>query len=182
MINATSIDSLELGETAPDFEDLRAADGWSYGLSSFDGSPLLAVVFIANGCPTVRVYEERLMTLQDVYEERGLQVVAVNSNNPYLSPPDVYDELVKRAQDGGYNFPYLKDEDGSVGRSYGAISTPHAFLFDGGRMLRYQGRIDDSRDPTKITSRDLENAISDLLDGRRVQVPNTQPFGCAIVR
>lgn len=182
MITTTSIDTLGLKEIAPGFEGLQAADGGSYGLSSFDDNPMLALVFIANGCPTVRVYEERLMTLQDVYGARGLQVVAVNSNNPYLSPPDVYSELVKRVREGGYNFPYLKDEDGSVGRSYGAISTPHAFLFDGDRRLRYRGRIDDSRDPAKITSKDLENAISDLLDGRSVQVPETQPFGCAIVR
>src|SRR5918992_743164 len=119
MITTTSIAPLELGEAAPDFEDLQSADGGSYGLSSFDGSPVLALVFTANGCPTVRVYEKRLMALQEAYGTRGLQVVAINSNNPYLSPPDVYSELVKRAREDGYNFPYLKDEDGSIARSYG---------------------------------------------------------------
>jgi peroxiredoxin len=182
MITTTSVASLEIGEKAPDFEDLRAADGGSYGLSSFDDNPVLAFVFIGNGCPTVRVYEERLMALQNKYGESGLQLVAINSNNPHLSPPDVYSELVKRAAVGGYNFPYLKDEDGNVGRGYGAIATPHAFVFDAERRLQYRVRIDDSRDPANITSTDLENAISDLLNGTSVQVSETQPFGCAIVR
>lgn len=182
MISTPNVASLEIGEKAPEFEDLRAADGGGYGLSSFDDNPVLALVFIGNGCPTVRVYEERLKTLQSTYGERGLQVVAINSNNPHLSPPDVYSELVQRAEVGGYNFPYLKDEDGSVGRSLGAIATPHAFVLDAERRVRYRGRIDDSRDPANITSTDLENAISDLLDGRSVLVPETQPFGCAIVR
>jgi thiol-disulfide isomerase/thioredoxin len=182
MVTTTSIASPEIGEKVPLFEDLRAADGESYGLSSFDDNPVVALVFIANGCPTVRVYEDRLIALQSKYGERGLQVVAINSNNPHLSPPDVYSELVKRAAVGGYNFPYLKDEDGNVGRTYGAIATPHVFVLDAERRLQYRGRIDDSRDPANITRTDLENAILDLLDGTSVQVSETQPFGCAIVR
>ena len=143
---------------------------------------MLAVVFIANGCPTVRVYDERLISLQRSFGDRGVQVVAVNSNNPYLSPPDVYEEMVKRAEQAGYNFPYVKDPDGSLARNYGAISTPHAFVFDGSRRLRYRGRIDDSRDPSKTTNHDLANALADVVAGRAVQTPVTQPFGCAIVR
>lgn len=173
---------LELGHTAPDFGDLRGANGERYRLSSFDGKPVLAVVFISNGCPTVNVYNDRLIELQRAYRNRGLQVVAINSNNPYLSPTDSHTEMVKRLDESGYNFPYLKDEDGSVGRSYGAISTPHAFVFDGDRSLRYRGRIDDSRDPAKITSHDLEDVVVAVLDGAVVEVPDTQPFGCAIVR
>lgn len=182
MIDTTTTTSLGLGEKAPAFEDLQGAEGRSYRLSSFDDKPVLALVFISNGCPTVRVYDERLIRLQERYGDGGVQIIAVNSNNPYLSPPDVYPELVKRAKDAGYNFPYLKDEDGSVARSYGAISTPHAFVLDANRRLRYRGRIDDSRDPSKITSIDLENALIDLLDLKEVKVPETQPFGCAIVR
>lgn len=173
---------IELGHKAPAFGELRGADGESYRLSSFDGSRVLAVVFISNGCPTVNVYNDRLIELQRAYRDKGLQVVAINSNNPYLSPPDNYTEMVKRLNETGYNFPYLKDEDGSVARSYGAISTPHAFVFDSDRKLRYRGRIDDSRDPSNITSHDLEDAVSTVLDGTVVAVPDTQPFGCAIVR
>jgi peroxiredoxin len=182
MIDTTSLSSPRLGEKAPGFEDLQGADGGSYRLSSFGDKPVLALVFISNGCPTVRVYDERLITLQRSYGDRGVQIVAINSNNPYLSPPDAYGEMAKRAKDAGYNFPYLKDADGSVARSYGALSTPHAFVLDEDRRLSYRGRIDDSRDPSKITSTDLENALTDLLDGRAVKERETQPFGCAIVR
>jgi peroxiredoxin len=182
MTTSTAVRSLALGDKAPDLTDLKGADGKSYRLSSFDDKPVLAFVFISNGCPTVRVYDDRLIALQSEYGAGGLQVVALNSNNPYLSPADSYTEMVKRLNEAGYNFPYLKDEDGSVARSHGAISTPHAFVFDRDRKLRYRGRIDDSRDPSKITSHDLEDALAAVLEGTAVEVPDTQPFGCAIVR
>lgn len=173
---------LTLGGRAPEFGALQSADGSDFGLASFDDKPVLALVFISNGCPTVNVYKDRLIHLQRVYGHRGVQVVALNSNNPYLSPGDSYSEMVRRVDETRYNFPYLKDEDGSVAKSYGAISTPHAFVFDRDRKLRYRGRIDDSRDPSNITSRDLEDALVAVLDGAIVETPETQPFGCAIVR
>lgn len=173
---------IRLGHRAPDFGELQGADGESYRLSSFDGSPVLAVVFISNGCPTVDVYNARLVDLQRTYGDRGLQVVTINSNNPYLSPTDSYTEMIKRLDETGYNFPYLKDQDGSVARNYGAITTPHAFVLDGDRRLRYRGRIDDSRDVSKITSHDLEEAVRAVLERAVVEVPETEPFGCAIVR
>jgi len=182
MNTSISVEALKLGDEAPVFSDLRGADGKSYRLSSFADKPVLALVFISNGCPTVRVYDERLITLQSSYESAGLQIVAINSNNPFLSPSDTYPEMVKRAKEAGYNFPYLKDEDGGIARSYGALTTPHAFVFDRNRRLRYRGRIDDSRDPSKLTTSDLRNALADVLGGNTVKVQDTQPFGCAIVR
>jgi peroxiredoxin len=173
---------LELGHRAPDFGELKGADGRSWRLSSFDDKPVLALVFISNGCPTVSVYNDRLIDLQSTYGDGGLQVVALNSNNPYLSPTDSYSEMVKRLDATGYTFPYLKDEDGTVARSYGAMTTPHAFVFDSDRRLRYRGRIDDSRDPSNITTHDLSDAVAAVLEGTVVEVPDTQPFGCAIVR
>jgi peroxiredoxin len=174
--------SAQLGDGAPEFGELPAVDGNRYRLASFDNSAVLAVVFICNGCPTVRVYDERLIALQEKYGSRGVQVVAINSNNPYLSPADTYPEMVKKAENAGYNFPYLQDEEGGVARKYGAVSTPHAFVFDRDRRLRYRGRIDDSRDPSRVTSFDLDRALADVLENRPVKVPETQPFGCAIVR
>lgn len=143
---------------------------------------MLVLVFTCNGCPTVRVYDERMIALRRRNAPRGVQLVAINSNNPYLSPADTYPEMIKRARNAGYNFPYLQDEEGRVARMYGAVSTPHAFVFDRDRKLRYRGRIDDSRDPASVTSFDLERAVTDVLEGRPVEVPETQPFGCAIVR
>jgi len=173
---------LELGRRAPDFRDLIDVEGRRVSLSSFDDAPLLVIIFSCNGCPTVKATEERMIALQAAYGPKGVRIVAVNSNNSYLSPADTYPEMVKRAREKGFNFPYLKDDDGSVGQAYGAISTPHAFLFDADRRLRYRGRIDDSRDPARVTVRDLQNAIDDFLADRSVRVAETSPFGCAIVR
>lgn len=182
MITPTAATSIGLDDEAPSFGDLRGVDGKSYRLSSFDDKPVLVLVFVANGCPTVRVYDERLIALQTKFAAAGVQIVAINSNNPFLSPGDVLPEMVKRAEVASYNFPYLKDEDGAVARSYGAMTTPHAFVFDHERRLRYRGRIDDSRDPASLTSNDLADAVAAVAEGRKVEVQDTQPFGCAIVR
>ncbi len=177
-----TVATLELGQHAPEFRDLLGVDGRRLALSAFEDAPLLVILFSCNGCPTVKASEDRMIALQEAYRSRGVQLVAINSNNSYLSPADTYAEMVKRAREKEFNFPYLKDDDGSVGRAYGAISTPHAFLFDRERRLRYKGRIDDSRDPARVTVRDLKNAVDDVLAGRPVRVPETVPFGCAIVR
>jgi len=173
--------ALGIGARAPDFSGLLGTDGGRYSLSSFEDARLLIFVFASNGCPTVRAYEDRLTALQDAYRAQGVRLVAINSNNPYLSPADTHAEMVKRAREQGLGFPYLKDDDQGVAKAYGAICTPHAFLFDEERRLRYQGRIDDARLPDRVTMRDLENALQDLLAGRAPEVPTTPPFGCAIV-
>ena len=173
---------LEIGQRAPDFKNLAGVDGADYSLASFEEKLLLVLIFSCNGCPTVKASEDRIIRIQESYEPQGVQLVAINSNNSYLSPADTFAEMVKRSKEKRFNFPYLKDEDGSVGRNYGALSTPHAFVLDRDRTLRYKGRIDDSRDPSRATYSDLENALSDLLARRPVSVQETRPFGCAIVR
>lgn len=172
---------LELGGEAPAFRDLLATDGRRYSLESFADKDVLVVVFISNGCPTVRGYDERLVALQNEYSERRAQIVAINSNNPHLSPADTYPEMVARASEGAYTFPYLQDDEAEVAKCFGAVATPHAFVFDRDRRLRYRGRIDDSRDPAKVESSDLREAIAGLLDRGSVRISETQPFGCAIV-
>ena len=180
-MDATATFALQIGARAPEFSDLLGVDANRYSLSSFQDSRFLAVVFTSNGCPTVRAFEDRLGEIHAAHAPDGVRVVAINANNPYLSPGDSYVEMVRRAGEKRFPFPYLKDEDGSVARAYGAISTPHAFLFDQDRRLRYQGRIADSRIPEKVTSPDLENALRDLLAGGAPSVPVTVPFGCSIV-
>ena len=172
---------ISVGDRAPRFDGLVGADGRPYSLESFDDKPVLVLVFVGNGCPTVRLYEQRLVELHRRYADRGVQVVLVNSNNPHLSPPDTYHRMVERAERSELPFPYLKDPDGSLARACGAVCTPHAFAFDRDRRLRYRGRIDDSRTGRRVTSDDLEAAIADLLEGRAVREPETTPFGCAIV-
>jgi thiol-disulfide isomerase/thioredoxin len=172
---------LEIGAPAPVSGQMRGVDGPSYTLDAFGDSEVLVVVFIGNGCPTVRAYEDRLKALHDKYSGRGVQIVAVNANNPHLSPFDTYPEMVSRASDAGLPFPYLKDEDAALAQAFGAISTPHAFVFDGQRRLRYRGRIDDARNPESVKHRDLEEAVGALLDGRTPDVEVTDAFGCSII-
>jgi peroxiredoxin len=173
---------LAIGHSAPDFRNLPGVNGGRYSLSSFADQPVLVLIFSCNGCPTVKAEEERMIALQERYAQDGVQLVAINSNNAYLSPADTFLEMVARAQEKRFNFPYLKDEDGSVAEAFGAISTPHIFVLDSERILRYKGRIDDARDPAKATSSDLEQALLDLLAHRIVRIPETRPFGCAIIR
>jgi thiol-disulfide isomerase/thioredoxin len=172
---------VRIGAPAPDFDGLLGVDGERYSLGGFADKALLAVVFSCNGCPTVRAAEDGLVALQEAYVGRRVQLLAINSNNSYLSPSDTYEEMVSRAEAKGFNFPYVKDDNGSVAKRFGAARTPHVFLLDGERRLRYRGRIADSRDPAKVTRRDLEVAVEDLLAERAVKVPETEPLGCAIV-
>ena len=160
---------------------LPGVNGGRRSLESLLGHEATVVVFLGNGCPTVRAYEERLMTMRESLQPRGVNVIAINSNNPYLSPPDTVAELAKRARTRRFNFPYLKDPDGSVARGFGALCTPHAFLLDHQGSIVYSGRIDDSRLGTNITRHELLDAIDDLLAGRTVALSHTEPFGCSII-
>lgn len=173
---------LAIGQRARDFLNLPAVDGAQYSSADFAHHRVLIVAFISTGCPTVKANEDRLMALQDKYSKAGVGFVAINANNPYLSPPDTFDEMSRRAREKQFNFPYLKDADGTVADQFGAISTPHVFVLDATRHLVYKGRIDDKRDPSRATSSDLENALRDVFAGLPVRVPETNPFGCAIVR
>ena len=176
-----AITALTLGDRAPERSELFGVDGVAYSLETFADARVLVLVFVGNGCPTVRLYEQRLADLQRRFGDTGLQIVLVNSNNPHLSPPDTFERMVERAAHSGLPFPYVKDSDGWLARACGAICTPHAFAFDGERRLRYRGRIDDSRTGQRVTSHDLQRAVADLLAERPVRVPETAPFGCAIV-
>jgi peroxiredoxin len=174
-------ETFTIGVGAPDFGNLLGVDGERYSLSSFQDKRLLVLLFISNGCPTVKASQDRIIRIQRDYSGKNVQLLALNSNNSYLSPTDTYAEMVLRVQEIGFNFPYVKDEDRTVARSYGAVCTPHVFLLDEERKLRYKGRIDDSRNPERVTISNLRNAIKDLLSNRLVGVPETTPFGCSIV-
>ena len=170
---------LELGASAPDF-DLPGTDGRSYSLSDFSRKPVLVVLFSCNHCPYVVAYEDRMIGIQRDYASRGVQLVAINSNDEMSYPEDSFEGMVKRAKEKEFNFPYLRDKSQIVVEAYGAVCTPHVFTFDDQRKLRYRGRIDDSKDPANVKSPDLRNALDDLLGGRFVRTPDTRPFGCSI--
>jgi peroxiredoxin len=173
------VSTLPLGARAPAF-DLPGIDGRSHTLSSYGAKPVLVVVFTCNHCPYSKAYEDRLIAIQRDYEGRGVQLLAINSNDDKAYPEDSFPEMVKRAEVKGFNFPYLRDETQKVVEEYGAVCTPHIFVFDKDRTLRYRGRVDDSRDQSKVTTHDLRNALDELLGGKDLRVPDTRPFGCSI--
>jgi peroxiredoxin len=169
-----------LGEKAPSFENLLGTDGKPYSLSTFDDKQVVVLIFIANRCPTARVYNDRLKSIQTSYADKGVQLIAINSDNEYFFSNESLSKMVKVAEEREFNFPYLKDKDQNLAKQYGALVTLHAFVLDKERKLRYRGRIDDSRDPAQVTVNDLRNALDDLLAGREVRVPDTRPFACSI--
>ncbi len=170
----------EIGQKAPDFENLKGVDGKLYSLSSFSDKQAIALIFMANRCPTARVYTDRLRSIQNDFGPKGVQLIGINSDNQYFYSTESLSKMLGISEERDYNFPYLKDEDQSIAKKYGALVTLHAFVLDKRRNLRYRGRIDDSRDPSKVSINDLRNALDDILRGREVRVPETRPFACSI--
>ena len=170
---------LVLGAKAPDF-DLLGVDGRRYSLASFGSRPVLVIIFSCNHCHYVVAYEDRMVSIQRDYEAKGVQLVAINSNDEKEYPEDGFPQMVRRAREKGFNFPYLRDDAQTAVTAYGAVCTPHVFVFVDTRALRYSGRIDDSKDPAKVASPDLRNALDDLVAGVAVRAPDTRPFGCSI--
>jgi peroxiredoxin len=170
---------MPLGAKAVDF-DLPGVDGRRYSLASFADSPVLVVIFSCNHCPYVKAYEDRMVAIQRDYMAKGVRIVAINSNDEKTYPEDSFQEMVNRSKKKGFNFPYLRDESQKTAEAYGAVCTPHIFAFDRSRVLRYRGRIDDSKDSSAVASPDLRNALDDLVAGSAVRVPDTRPFGCSI--
>jgi peroxiredoxin len=177
----TTLDSvgLPLGTPAVDFQ-LKGVDGKTYGLKSFSGKKSLVVVFSCNHCPYVQAYEDRMVQLQNDYSPKGVTLVAINSNDDNGYPEDSYPNMIKRAKERGFNFPYLRDETQEIAKKYGAICTPHVFAFDQQRRLQYKGRIDDNRNPESVKTKDLRDALDAILAGHKPGVQETRPFGCSV--
>jgi peroxiredoxin len=172
--------TLELGRTAPDF-DLPGVDGKRHSLASFAGAKALIVVFSCNHCPYVTGSEERMKRLYADFAPRGLAMIAINSNETDNHPTDSFEHMVQRAKDKGFHFPYVRDESQDVAKAYGALRTPHFFLFDADCKLRYTGRLDDNpRSPGQETTHELHDAVEAVLAGRPVAVPLTNPIGCNV--
>jgi peroxiredoxin len=172
--------TLPISSPAPVFEGLLGTDDRRHGGSDFGDSDLLVLIFSSNRCPTAKAYGERMNALQRDYGARGVQLVAINSNDPYLYPDESFPRMVERAAEDGYTFPYLVDDGQRVAKAFGAACTFHIFVLDRARRLRYEGRFDDARLATRVTSHDLRNALDDLLAGREVRVAKTRPFGCSL--
>ena len=169
-----------LGTPCPDFQ-LPAVDGKSYRLGDFDGAPVLVVMFICNHCPYVQAVEDRLIRLARELGPRGAAFVGVCSNDADGYPDDAFDKLAERWTRKDYRFPYLHDEAQEAARAFGAVCTPDLFVYDKQRRLAYRGRIDDSwKDESKVTRRDLADAIQALLDGGTPSPEQRPSMGCSI--
>ncbi|MEN8227100.1 MAG: redoxin domain-containing protein [Bacteroidota bacterium] len=187
---AQDTETLGIGEAAPDFE-LEGIDGKTYTLNSFSDAKVLTIVFSANHCPTAQAYEERMKQLSSDYKRGQMRLVAISSNHPgavcleelgYSDLGDTFDEMKIRAEEQSFNFPYLYDgEHQKTALAFGAKATPHVFIFDEARRLRYSGRIDDMEDPYQTPlHKDARNAINALLQGNPVPVETTKAFGCSM--
>ena len=184
---AKDVEPLAIGSAAPEL-NLPGVDGKTYKLADFARAKVLVVIFTCNHCPTAQAYEERIARLAADYRDKGLALVAVSPNDPlavrldelgYTDIGDSFDDMKLHAKRRGFTFPYLYDgETQRVSTAYGVLATPHVFVFDADRKLRYNGRIDDSEtNPPK--SHDARNAIEDVLAGRPVAFPTTRVFGCS---
>ena len=190
-------ETLAIGNKAPDF-DLKGfivtAKGdykeQRYQLKDFADAKLILLIFTGNHCPTAQAYENRIKQLVKKYRQRGVAVVGIASNNPealrldelrFTDLGDSYAETKQRARQIGFDFPYLWDGDEQVvARAYGAVATPHAFILDEQRVLRYQGRIDNNENPAKTTTHEVQDALDALLKGQQPPVTQTRTFGCSL--
>lgn len=172
--------TLEIGKPVIDF-DLPGVDGKRYSLGSFKDAGILVVVFSCNHCPYVIGSEERMIRFYNDYAPRGVAMVAINSNETQNHPADSFEHMVLRANEKHYPFAYVRDESQGTAWAYGALRTPHFYVFDHDRILRYTGRMDDSpRQPGMEKTHELRDAVDDLLARRAVRTPATNPIGCNV--
>src|SRR5713101_6633215 len=179
---------LALGSSAPDFS-LPGVDGRTHTLEDYAAAPILVIVFTCNHCPIAQMYEQRIQQLETDYRDRGVAVVAIQPNDPKAlrideldssDISDTLDEMKIRFEYKHLQYPYLYDgETQSVTRAYGPQATPHVFVFDKDRKLRYEGRMDNSYRKELVNSQDARNAIDALLANREVPVNHTGVFGCS---
>lgn len=176
----TYSEMVPLGRSAPAFR-LRGIDGKHYSTDDFKGKKALVVMFICKHCPYVVAVQDRLAALSRELTPKGVQFVGINSNDTDKYPEDSPDNMRKQAEEVGFGFPYLIDDTQEVAKAYGAVCTPDIFVFDAAQKLRYRGRIDDSwKDPSKVTRRDLHDAIEAVLSGQPVSDDQIPSMGCSI--
>lgn len=188
--NPPDIQTLRIGDPAPDF-DLPGIDGKNHKLAEYTGGKITMVLFTSNHCPTSHSIEKRLQRFWEEYQPKGVKLVAINPNHPDgLSPDelgygefgDSFAEMKPYAEKNKWTFDYLYDGDKQlIARAYGCLATPHVFIFDQAMKLRYAGRFDDSRfyDDTTVKSKDAQNAVDAILEGKPVPVELTKPHGCS---
>ncbi|NJX16429.1 thioredoxin family protein [Tamlana crocina] len=179
----TIIDGYKIGDIAEDFS-LKNIDGNMVSLSDYEDAKGYIVTFTCNTCPYAVMYEDRIIALNNKYEEKGYPVIAIMPNNVAVKPGDNLDAMKKRAESKGFTFPYLIDAEQSVYPKFGATKTPHIFVLqktDAGNVVKYIGAIDDNyKDETAVTTKYVEDAVDALLTGEDVPQKETKAIGCTI--
>lgn len=171
---------LRLHDKVPHFRALPASDGQRYSLHDLRGSSALVFIFTANRCPGAKAYEGRLAELQHELSPDGVRIIGVNSISSELYPTETLAQLMKAQTARGIVYPILRDTDQRLARAFGAVCTPHAFVFDKHMRLRYRGRIDDSFVAANATQHYLRDAIRAILHDREPSLHETMPLGCSI--
>ena len=172
--------TLQIGDKAPDF-NLPATDGNSYQLADFADDKVLVVFFTCNHCPYVIGSDEVTRQTVERFAPEGVRFVGINSNSKHTYAEDDFAHMVARMQEQGFPWLYLYDESQDIARAYGALRTPHFYVFNQDRTLVYTGRaVDNPRDASQITVNDLERALTEHLAGQAISVPQTNPIGCNV--
>ena len=182
LLNWSAPSDYIVGDQVEDFT-LKNVDGKFVSLSDYIGTKGVLVIFTCNHCPYAQIYEQRIIDLHKKYAPLGVPVLAINPNSPLIVPEDSYEEMQKRAIAKRYPFPYLFDEDQTVMPKFGATRTPHVFLLDSNRVVRYIGAIDDNPEtPASARNRWAESAVNALLAGRTPSPDFTRAVGCTVKR
>ena len=178
LINDNSV-KLAIGDPMPHFS-LPATDGLTINSEEIK-DPILCIVFTCNHCPYAQAYEDRLVALAKDFDQEGVQFVLINSNDALNYPEDDFEHMKTKHAEKNYPFPYCYDESQEVAKSYGALCTPHCFVFDQKRNLKYKGRIDDNwEQPEKVTEHNLHDALRALVDGKEPPTHEANAIGCSI--
>lgn len=172
--------TLQIGQIAPDFK-LKGTDNQYYSLSNFQSSNFLVVFFTCNHCPYVMGSDEVTRQTALKYMDQGVVFVGINSNSKNTYPEDSFEHMVKRMEELKFPWFYLHDEKQQSALDYGALKTPHFFVFDKERKLVYTGRgVDSPRDVSKMTVNDLDRVLDELVSGKEITMKLTNPIGCNI--
>jgi peroxiredoxin len=182
---APAMGSYKIGDTVANFS-LKNVNGKMISLTDYRSQKGVIVVFTCNHCPFAKKYQDRINALNKKYESKGFPVVAISPNDPVAIPEDSYENMIVRAKEQKYSFPYMIDETQNVARVFGATKTPHAFVLlnqpgTGNFIMEYAGAIDDNADePEKVQNKYVENAVNALLEGKQVAITETKSIGCGI--
>jgi peroxiredoxin len=172
--------TLQIGDKAADFK-LPATDGKTYSLAGFAAAKVLVVFFTCNHCPFVIGSDEVTRATALRFKDKGVAFIGINSNSEQTYPEDDFDNMIKRMKEHNFPWVYARDKSQDIAKDYGALRTPHFYVFDQERKLVYTGRgVDNPQDTAKMKTNDLERTLDEVVAGKPVSIPVTNPIGCNV--